>query len=132
MSFILYSKGSMKDPKSKHLGSFLTKQGKLVIYNSFIASNFSYCPLLGTSVVHLAQINLRKSRKGPLDLYTMTIHLPSVPFLYLSTLSHFTYKWHVKFLKLSTICHPIILVTSSKLKHLCMISGEKGKQMSLE
>ena len=29
----------------KRLGSFLTKQGKLVIYNSFIASNFSYCPL---------------------------------------------------------------------------------------
>ena len=23
---------------------FLTKQGKLVIYNSFISSNFSYCP----------------------------------------------------------------------------------------
>ena len=29
----------------KTLGRFLTKQGKLVIYNSFIASNFSYCPL---------------------------------------------------------------------------------------
>ena len=29
----------------KRLGGFLTKQGKLVIYNSFIASNFSYCPL---------------------------------------------------------------------------------------
>ena len=29
----------------KLLGRFLTKQGKLVIYNSFIASNFSYCPL---------------------------------------------------------------------------------------
>ena len=29
----------------KRLGSFLTKQGKLAIYNSFIASNFIYCPL---------------------------------------------------------------------------------------
>ena len=29
----------------KRLGGFLTKQGKLVIYNSFIASKFSYCPL---------------------------------------------------------------------------------------
>ena len=29
----------------KRLGRFLTKQGKLIIYNSFIASNFSYCPL---------------------------------------------------------------------------------------
>ena len=29
----------------KRLGRFLSKQGKLVIYNSFIASNFSYCPL---------------------------------------------------------------------------------------
>ena len=32
-------------PFLKRLGGFLTKQGKLVIYNSFIASNFSYCPL---------------------------------------------------------------------------------------
>ena len=29
----------------KRLGRFLTKQEKLVIYNSFISSNFSYCPL---------------------------------------------------------------------------------------
>ena len=29
----------------KRLGRFLTKQGKLVIYNSFISSNFSCCPL---------------------------------------------------------------------------------------
>ena len=29
----------------KRLGSFLTKQRKLVIYNSFISSNFNYCPL---------------------------------------------------------------------------------------
>ena len=29
----------------KRIGRFLTKQGKMVIYNSFIASNFSYCPL---------------------------------------------------------------------------------------
>ena len=29
----------------KRLGEFLTKQEKLIIYNSFIASTFSYCPL---------------------------------------------------------------------------------------
>ena len=29
----------------KRIGRLLTKQGKMVIYNSFIASNFSYCPL---------------------------------------------------------------------------------------
>ena len=29
----------------KRLGRFLTKQGKLIIYNSFIASKFSYCSL---------------------------------------------------------------------------------------
>ena len=28
----------------KRLGRFLTKQGKLIIYISFIASNISYCP----------------------------------------------------------------------------------------
>ena len=35
----------------KRLGRFLTKQGKLVIYNSFIASIFSYCPLAWHFVV---------------------------------------------------------------------------------
>ena len=30
----------------KRLGGFLTRHGKLVIYNSFIASNFSYCSLV--------------------------------------------------------------------------------------
>ena len=29
----------------KRLGRFLTKQGKLIIYNSFISSNFIYCLL---------------------------------------------------------------------------------------
>ena len=29
----------------KRLGRFLTKQGKLTIYNSFIVSNFNYCQL---------------------------------------------------------------------------------------
>ena len=30
----------------KRLGRFLTKQGKLTIYNSFIASNFNFCPIV--------------------------------------------------------------------------------------
>ena len=30
----------------KRIGRFLTKQGKMTIYNSFIVSNFNYCPLL--------------------------------------------------------------------------------------
>ena len=29
----------------KRLGRFLTKQGKMTTYNSFIVSNFNYCPL---------------------------------------------------------------------------------------
>ena len=29
----------------KRIGRFLTKQGKMTIYNSFIISNFNYCPL---------------------------------------------------------------------------------------
>ena len=29
----------------KRNGRFLTKQGKMTIYNSFIVSNFNYCPL---------------------------------------------------------------------------------------
>ena len=30
----------------KRLGRFLSKQGKLTIYNSFISSNFNYCQIL--------------------------------------------------------------------------------------
>ena len=29
----------------KRIGRFLTKQGKMTIYNSFIVSNFNYCPM---------------------------------------------------------------------------------------
>ena len=29
----------------KHIGRFLTKQGKMTIYNSFIVFNFNICPL---------------------------------------------------------------------------------------
>ena len=29
----------------KRIGRFLTEQGKMTIYNSFIVSNFNYCPL---------------------------------------------------------------------------------------
>ena len=39
-----------------------------------------------------ALINLKISRGGPLDLYTMTIHLPSVHYSHLPILSHFTSK----------------------------------------
>ena len=42
---LLLFKASQQLAVLKRLGRFLTKQGKLIIYNSFIASNFSYCPL---------------------------------------------------------------------------------------
>ena len=30
----------------KRIGRFLTKQGRFIIYNSFILSNFNYCPVV--------------------------------------------------------------------------------------
>ena len=30
----------------KRIGKFLTKQGRMIIYNSFILSNFNYCPIV--------------------------------------------------------------------------------------
>ena len=30
----------------KRIGKFLTKQGRMIIYNSFILSNFNYCPIM--------------------------------------------------------------------------------------
>ena len=41
----------------KRIGHFLTKQGKMTIYNSFIVSNFNYCPLAWHFVVLLALIS---------------------------------------------------------------------------
>ena len=48
----------------KRLGGFLTKQGKLVIYNSFIASILATAPLLGIFVVQQALTNSKKFKRG--------------------------------------------------------------------
>ena len=49
----------------KHIGLFLTKQGKMTIYNSFIVSNFNYCPLAwhfcGTSSTNKLEKNQEKA-----------------------------------------------------------------------
>ena len=45
--------------------SILTKQGTLIIYNSFIALRFSYHHLHGIFAVYLALTNSKKSKKGP-------------------------------------------------------------------
>ena len=57
----------------KRLGRFLTKQGKLTINNSFIVSNFNYCPLhvAWHFVVCLAQTRGRKYKRGLCALSTM-------------------------------------------------------------
>ena len=41
----------------KGIGRSLSKQGKMTIYNSFIVSNFNYCPLAWHFVVLLALIS---------------------------------------------------------------------------
>ena len=55
----------------KRLGRFLTKQGKLTIYNTFVVSNFNYCPLAWHFVVCLAQTRWRKYKRGFCALSTM-------------------------------------------------------------
>lgn len=72
----------------KRIGNFLSKQGKLAIYNSFIASNFSYCPLAwhfcsATSTNKLEKIQERALRfinddysSSLRDLLTSTNTLP--------------------------------------------------------
>ena len=46
MCLILVKKASKQLAVSKPLGCSLTKQGKIIIYNSFITSNFNYCPVV--------------------------------------------------------------------------------------
>ena len=58
----------------KHIGHLLTTKGKLVIFSSFIESNFNYCPLIW----HFCnQPNTKKtleiSKRG---LFIKTIPLP--------------------------------------------------------
>ena len=43
--FLKFEKNSKQFVVLKRLSGYLTKQGKIVIYSFFIASNFSYCPL---------------------------------------------------------------------------------------
>ena len=116
----------------KRLGVFQLNKASLLFLFFLIALHFSYCPL---ACSHLAQINSRKSRKGPSNLYTMIIRSPSELSLYLPTQPR-----HIRRLKQMVcevfhinliICHPVILVTLSRLSLLYLISREKRRQMSL-
>ena len=40
------TKASQQLAVLKRIGKFLTKQGKLMIYKSFIMSNFNHCPIV--------------------------------------------------------------------------------------
>ena len=42
----IFKKASQQLAVLKRIGRFLTKQGKLTIFKSFIVSNFNYCPLI--------------------------------------------------------------------------------------
>ena len=51
----------------KRIGRFLTKQGKLTIFKSFITSSFNYCPLTwhfcSQASTHKMEKNTRKGLK---------------------------------------------------------------------
>ena len=99
----------------KRLGRFLNKQGKMIIYNSFIASNFSYCPLSWHFAVHQVPINLKKYKRELWDLLIMTFHPLLVNYLRKPILSHYMLEdwnwWLVKCIKLLMIVHQSIYKT---------------------
>ena len=59
----------------KRLGHFLTRQGKLAIFKSFITSNFNYCPLIWHFCSQSSINKLEKKfRREHFALFTMIIH----------------------------------------------------------
>ena len=48
----------------KRIGLLLTKQGKMTIYNSFIVSNFNYCPLAWHFCITSSTNKLGKIKRG--------------------------------------------------------------------
>ena len=50
----------------KRIGHFLTVEGKLMMYNSFIMSNFNYCPLIWHFCSQTSTIKLEKSQERAL------------------------------------------------------------------
>ena len=60
----------------KRIGRFLTKQGKMTIYNSFV-SNFNYCPLAWHFCSTSSTNKLEKSKRG---LYVTSTMISRHPF----------------------------------------------------
>ena len=60
----------------KRIGHLLTIKGKLAIFNSFIESNFNYCPLIWHFCSQTNTKNSRKFKKEHSDLFIITIPLP--------------------------------------------------------
>ena len=73
----------------KRLGRFLTKQGKLIIYNSFIASNFSYCPLAWHFCSVSSTNKLEKVQERALRFINNDYSSPINDLLKSTILSHF-------------------------------------------
>ena len=63
----------------KLLGRFLTKQGKLTIYNSFIVSNFNYCPQVTRTCIK-SRTSSNFHQIGPLTMELAALeHLKNFP-----------------------------------------------------
>ena len=59
----------------KRIGRFLTKQGTMTIYNSFIVSNFNYCPLAWHFCSSSSTNKLEKKIKRGLYVSSTMIHV---------------------------------------------------------
>ena len=88
----------------KRFRRFLTKQGKLVIYNSFIASNFSYCPLAWHFCSVTSTNKLEKVQERALRFINNDFTSSLNEFLNLQILSRCMLEdsnlWHVKYTQL--------------------------------
>ena len=118
----------------KRLGGFLTKQGKLVIYNSFIASNFCYCPLAWHFCSASSTNKLEKVQERALR-FINNDHTSSLNDLLKSTN---TQPLHVRRIKqmacevFKTInkMSPEYINDLVEIKHHLIISGQRNRQKS--
>ena len=59
------------------LDRFLTKQGKMTIYNSFIVSNFNYCPLAWHFCSASSTNNIEKNSREGFKIHQQRFHVIS-------------------------------------------------------
>ena len=120
----------------KRIGKFLTKQGRMIIYNSFILSNFNYCPIVWHFCTKRSSAKIEKLQERGLRFVTEDYTSP------ISTILEQTNSKLLHVSRIQTIAHEAYKILNkeahftymifSLLKHLHIILGDRCRRKSQE